>query len=322
MLPDLRRVWTRDLEGRVKELRQGVAALEAELTELRRAHRALALTAWYERRAGLLERLDERLAPEPIRAHVTSAVARADLCTDPTPHLVIDHVLPPDFYELLTSAVPPPELFPDRDPVKQDFEMDALPLAPELTQRVWRFFDRVVVGDILAPALFERFRGAIAERYAETGGPAFGDRAAAIQHRTVAGRIQLRRPGYHLRPHLDPKRVAMTGLVYLARRGDSEAFGTQLFRVSAPFVASGMKTFFPEEAGLTCELARTVPFRPNTLFAFVNARAAHGATLPSDAPLHERYAYQFYVKPDDGLLKKLLRDLPDEARASWGELLA
>ena len=69
------------------------------------------------------------------------------------------------------------------------------------------------------------------------------------------------------------------------------------------------------------ELARTVPFRPNTLFAFVNSKAAHGASLPPDAPLHERYAYQFYVKPRDGDLKKLLLELSPDARRNWAQFL-
>jgi hypothetical protein len=53
------------------------------------------------------------------------------------------------------------------------------------------------------------------------------------------------------------------------------------------------------------------------MLAFVNSRAAHGAALPPDAPLLERYAFQFYVKPDDGTLKKLLAELPEADRAAW-----
>ena len=41
----------------------------------------------------------------------------------------------------------------------------------------------------------------------------------------------LRRPGYKLTPHLDPKRATMTVLLYLARPGDSEQFGTSLYSV-------------------------------------------------------------------------------------------
>ena len=317
LLPDFRRLWTRDLDARLKDVQQSVLRVEAELAQLRRTNRQLVLSEWTARRAPLLQQLDVRLSADAIRGHIQHAVASAPISTDPTTHLVLAPLLPPDFYELLLAAIPPAEAFPDRDPVKQDFEMDALDEAPELTRRVWRFFDEQVVRGILAPAILERFREAVIDHYAETGGRAFGERAAAIPHRTFAGRIQLRRPGYHLRPHLDPKRVAVTGLMYLARGGESQAYGTQLYKVDRPFVASGMKTFFPEEEGLTCELARDVPFRPNTLLAFVNSRAAHGASLPPGAPLEERYAFQFYLKPDDGTLKKLLKNLPEAARASW-----
>jgi hypothetical protein len=86
-------------------------------------------------------------------------------------------------------------------------------------------------------------------------------------------------------------------------------------------MSSTMGTFFPEDEGLPVQLVRTVPFRPNTLLAFVNSKAAHGATLPADAPLRERYAYQFYVKPRDGDLKKLLRELPPESRQQWAGFL-
>ena len=313
-------MWTRDLEASLGDVRESLAAIQSELAELRRFRRRVALREWTETRDALLPQAD-RLSADAVRPHIIDAIARADVRTEPTAHMVVENVLPPDFYRLLAAAIPPGELFPDRDPVKQDFEMSALEQAPLLTQRVWRFFDEEVVASILAPAVFERVRGAVVEHYAETGGMTFGTRAAAIGHRTFAGRIQLRRPGYHLGPHLDPKRVVVTGLLYFPRPGDTEAYGTQLFRVNRPFVASGMKTFFPESVGLTCEVAHTIPYRPNTMLAFVNSKAAHGATLPPGASLEERYTYQFYVKPIDGELKKLLRDLPADERSAWDEIL-
>lgn len=320
LLPYFRKAWTRDVEVRVKDLRQHLSAVQAELAELQRSHRKLVIGEWMARRALLLPTLDSRLNADAIRAHVTNVVRATPVTTEPTTYAVFDRVLPDDFYTLLAEAIPPAEMFPTRDPVKTDYEMDEMPSAPEVTRRVWQFFDNEVVAKMLAPAILERFHDAVVAHYAETGGTAFGERAAAIPHRTVAGRIQLRRPGYHLRPHLDPKRVAITGLMYFAQPGDPEAYGTQLFKVDRPFVASGMKTFFPEEEGLKVELAYTVPFRANTLLAFVNSRAAHGATLPADAPLHERFAFQFYIKPDDGELKKLLKDVPESARAAWSAL--
>jgi hypothetical protein len=322
LLPDFRRAWSKDIETSVKTLERTLSDVQTELADLRSAHHALVLKNWTESRAPLLEGLDDRLSLDRIREHVISAVNRAAVCAEPTTHAVIENVFPADFYELVSAAIPPAELFPSRDPIKQDFHLDEhLDGAPLLTQRVWRFFDEDVVAGILAPALHERFHDAVVEHYAETAGGGFGARAAAIPHRGFAGRLHLRRPGYHLKPHLDPKRVVITGLVYFARPGDSEQFGTQLFRVKRPFTSSTMGKFYPEDEGLPLELARTVPFRPNTLFAFVNSKAAHGASLPADAPLRERYAYQFYVKPRDGDLKKLLLELPPDARKNWSGFL-
>jgi hypothetical protein len=108
-----------------------------------------------------------------------------------------------------------------------------------------------------APALHQRFRDAVVDHYAETAGVRFGERAAAIPHRGFAGRLHLRRPGYHLKPHLDPKRVVITGLVCFARPGDSEAYGTQLFRVGKPFASSTMGKCYPENEGLRLRVPNT-----------------------------------------------------------------
>ena len=321
LLEDFRQLWTRDVKASAKALRGELDAVKTELVNLRGEYRRLLVDEVNRRDASALATIDERLSPERLRAHIFNAIDRAPIRTDPTSHIVVEHVFPDDFYELLTRTIPPATLFPDRDPIKQDFEMDTLAEAPLLTQRVWKFFDEEVVARMLAPAIFKRFREAVVDRYAQSGGHEFGERAFEIPHRSFAGRIQLRRPGYHLRPHLDPKRAAVTGLLYFARPGDSEEFGTQLFRLDKPVVASGTKTFFPEEEGVKCELAVTVPFRANTLLAFVNAKAAHGATLPVDAPLKERYSFQFYVKPDDRGLKALLRELPEDARALWAGVI-
>jgi len=320
LLPDFQRLWRRDVEGAVKDLSTKVAALEAELTELRAFRVRSVVGEWARERADLLRQV-RALDMERVRRHVDAALAGAELVDDPTAHVVVEGVLPDDVYALLAAAIPPQDVFPARDPVKRDFEMSSLDTAPEFTRAMWQLFDQEIVAGMIAPRLLDRFSSAVQAHYARMGGVEFGQRAAAIPHRTFAGRIQLRHPGYHLAPHLDPKRVAITGLFYFPRPGDSETHGTALYRVTGSFTHAGMSTFFPESAGATCTLARQVPYRANSMLAFVNSGAAHGATLPPDAGLGERYTYQFYVKPVDGELKKLLHGLPADARAAWEGLL-
>lgn len=321
MLPDFRRSWEKDVEASATRLQETIDDLRQEVQELRAAQSGLLVAELDRRDSEHLATASERLDAARTRAHIAEAVRRAVVDPQPTPHVVIPNVLPDDIYQLLLDSIPPQALFSRRDPLKQDFEMDALPAAPRLARLAWGFFDREIVAGIVTPLLLQRFGDAVTRHYGGGTLTDFGRQAAAIGHRSFAGRIQLRRPGYGLKPHLDPKRVAITGLFYFARPGDSEDYGTQLFEVDRPFVQSEMKTFFPEQHGLRCTLARTVPYRANTLFAFVNSAAAHGATLPLDASLKERYAYQFYVKPDDGELKRLLRGLPEEARADWAAFL-
>jgi hypothetical protein len=320
LLPDFQRLWNRDFEPKITDVERRVAALEAELAELRAFKRQATVAEWTSRVAPLVERVDAISGPD-LHRHVAAAIAGAELVDEPTPHMVVRDVLPDDVYELLVTAIPPADSFPDRDPVKRDYEMSALADAPPLTRRMWKRFDEEIVAAMVTPAVLDRLRPAIVEHYAMVGGRAFGESAAAIPHRPFAGRIQLRHPGYSLKPHLDPKRVAITGLFYFPRPGDSEDHGTQLYAIDRPVVPDSMATFFPEQAGVACTLARTVPYRRNSLFVFVNSRAAHGAVLPPGAATAERYTFQFYVKPDDGQLKKLLKTLPPASLAGWEEFL-
>ncbi len=124
----------------------------------------------------------------------------------------------------------------------------------------------------------------------------------------------LRRPGYHLAPHVDPQRVVVTCLVYLAYPGDSAAFGTQLFSLNAVPTVPGTKTYYPGEHGYISSLETTVAFAPNTAVAFLNAgAAAHGAVIPESAPPDtKRYAYQFYVSPDPAGLAAITGEAPVE----------
>jgi hypothetical protein len=131
------------------------------------------------------------------------------------------------------------------------------------------------------------------------------------------GRIMLRRPGYVIAPHRDPKWGFVTGLVYLARDGNSETYGTNLYRVAQDEEAPTDKPFYVNER--KCELVKMVPYRANTMLAFLNSAGAHGASIPADAKpaTLERYVYQFRLGPDTPTIKRLLAMMPAEQRALW-----
>lgn len=249
--------------------------------------------------------------------HVRRAIAMSPLLTDPYPHVVVEKLFPDDVYRLLLEAIPPPAFFGDRDPIKQNLRVP-MSSGPDLAVRAWHFFDEVVAKQGIQPALVEKFGTALADHYEAIFGAAFRNRALALPIEMSGGRLMLRRPGYHLAPHRDPKRSIGTCLLYFARPGDSDVYGTGIYRVLNDDEASYTQTFYPEQEGRRCELVKMVPYRPNTMLAFLNSRGAHGATIPKEAPADlERYTCQYYLGPDTGALRSLIDALPPERQARW-----
>jgi hypothetical protein len=110
----------------------------------------------------------------------------------------------------------------------------------------------------------------------------------------------------------------LTCLMYLAARGDDESYGTKIFRVTGDQESSYTQTYYPEQNGATCELVKTVPFRPNSMLVFLNGTGAHGVDIPADAPADlQRFSYQFYVGPEGESLGALIAALPEERRELW-----
>lgn len=120
-----------------------------------------------------------------------------------------------------------------------------------------------------------------------------------------------------MKPHRDPKWGFVTALMYLAKPGDSEEYGTQLYRVREDAEATSGSVHYIEPE--RCELARTVPFRPNSMLVFLNAVGAHGAGIPADAEpaTLERYLYQFRLGPTTKTISRLVSLMSPEKAALW-----
>ncbi len=259
-----------------------------------------------------LSRLPQRLNRDRIFAHLHAAVAAAPLHLEPFPHIVVNEWLPPDVYEIVIAGLPPSVFFADRE-VRRQRLMVPFSFAPAYARQVWRFVAEEIVSS-LSEALERKFDQAMRD-YVGTFCPRWLDEPRRPLHPSD-GRIMLRRSGYVIEPHRDPRWGFITGLVYLARPGDEEEYGTQLYRVRDDVEASDDKPlrFAPER----CELVKSVPFRANSLFAFQNSKGAHGASVPADAPASlERYVYQFRLGPDQAGMKRLLSLMAPDQRAQW-----
>ena len=291
-----------------RQLSTTVEALRVQTEQLRTIQRLN--VEWQDD----LAQLDVMLDPVRISAHIRAAVNAAPLHSDPFPHVVVDKWLPPDVYAAIVRALPPAVFFADREESRQRL-LVPFTYAPAYSQRVWKFVANKIVPDALSQALNEKFLDAIRE-YAGTicdGWVEHMDQRLSDSD----GRIILRRPGYVIQPHRDPKWAFVTGLVYLARDGDNEAYGTQLYSVRDDGEAPNDKPLYIDEQ--RCELVKSVPFRPNTLLGFLNSRGAHGASIPEDAmpATLERYVYQFRLGPDASAMRRLLQLMPAERRKLW-----
>lgn len=262
-----------------------------------------------------LARLKDCLDVGRISGHVKSAVGASSLERDPFPHVVVDSWLPADVYSTLVRAIPPPVFFTDRPPVSRPQLKVPFDFVPAYSRRVWKFVAFEIVGTALSEALQDKFRATLRE-YIKTLCPEYVNEPD-LRLRASDGRIMLRRPGYRIEPHRDPKWGFITALIYLARAGDSETYGTQLYHVAGDTEAPDDKPLYLDPA--RCKLARSVPFRPNTLLAFLNSTGAHGASIPADAmpPTLERYLYQIRVGPDAEGIQRIMSLMPSERGALW-----
>ena len=256
-----------------------------------------------------------------IASHVRDVVAATPVLTDPFPHLVLDPLLPPDAFQVLLDAVPPGDFFDG----EKHLDLRGIGLTPTIVplfcKAIWRSVRNDIIGRVLGPALAERFRPFAREYLRLSVGQEFVEDALALPLHPHGLRLMLRRRGWSLRPHCDPRDQFISTLLYLARPGEAETYGTQLFRVHQEnFVPGWANTYYPEDEGLRCEVAKTMPYRGNLCLSFLNlGGGAHGAAVPEDAQPADlrRLVFQFYMGPDREALEALVHRLPADRQIAW-----
>ncbi len=301
--------------ARVDQLHDSTRSLEAQVETLR------VKTEQLETAARLDWELQDEIAhlathfdTDRIAAHVSRAVDRAPLVDHPFPHVLVEDWLPGDVYQSMMRALPPAIFFADREPARQRMLVPFIK-GPIYSRRVWSYIADQIVGRMLREALTRKFESVVRQYVESFCGPNLD--GVDLTMNASDGRIMLRRPGYVIAPHRDPKWGFVTGLVYLVRKGDNESYGTQLYRVKDDEEAPNDKPFYVDQS--RCELVRSVPFKANTMMAFLNSAGAHGASIPADAqpPDMERYLFQFRLGPGQKAIKSLLDTMVPERRERW-----
>ena len=301
------------LERQSQEILERISAIQATLSGI--ALRESQLRAVFNREAELEPeepRLNAIIASDGIQAHVTRAVARSTVHAEPFPHAIVDDVLPKELYASVLKGLPPSEVFADRPPNKRQLTVP-FSLAPAYARRVWSFMADVVVPDFIVPAVIEKFRQPL-DDWISANWPHVSP--PSVQLHNSDGRILVRGRGYHIPPHRDPKWAFITCILYLARKQDSEAWGTRLFSVDADEEARGPSPYWIDPA--RCRHVTDVAFRPNRMLVLLNSVGAHGAQIPDDAPEDlERCIYQFRIAPTVESMSILKSSLSEERRPFW-----
>lgn len=296
----------RQVQEELRALRETVAGLVRRESQLRAVLRRNAELD------GEIPRLERIVANPDLEAHVQRAVAAAELKTHPFPFAIVDDLLPQDCYDALLEGIPPEELFSDQPFNKQELHVP-LVLAPEFSSRIWRFFSDVVIERYVAAAVLEKFDAPLDE-FIGRHWPGVSWRS--LKRKVSNSRLMLRGRGYTIPPHRDPKWGFIICLLYLARPGDSERWGTQFYSVERDDEARSVTPHWiaPER----CRLVEDVAYRANRLVVFLNSDGAHGATIPDDAPDElRRYAFQFRIGPNASAMDRLLAMLPEDKRELW-----
>ena len=297
-----------------------IAALREEVSRLSQSESEL--RAVLERETELdanLDRIAKVTRKTNMAQRITAAIEAAEMRSEPFPYTVVDEILPQSVYDALLMGIPPVELFEHKPMGKQHLDLP-FDLAPMFSRRIWRFMCWEIVPRIIAPALIAKFRGPL-DDWISANWPDIDPRSVELHG--SGGRIMLRRRGYRIRPHRDPKWSFITCILQLARPGDSETWGTQMLAVDDDQEAKNAAPYWIDEK--KCRVVEDVAFRPNRLVAFLNSVGAHSAHIPADAQPEtlQRYIYQFRVGPPVETMNRLKALLPEERQSLWaGKIVA
>ena len=229
-----------------------------------------------------------------VASHIERAISNAVLVDNPCPHTVIHEVLPENLYSEICANMPPIEFWREGRSGRDNWTIgeDTAPLKHEAA---WRFMNDIVASKIMIPALVSKF-----DDYCTTAKPVSKSKdssTSGIDHGMYDGRLMLRRPGYSLEPHVDPRRSLLTALLYMGTSSGNDDYGTKLFTSDREIPRKYSGIYYPLREGASCSLSKLVPCRANSMLVFASRLGIHGSDIPSDTdpPTLTRYTYHFFI---------------------------
>jgi hypothetical protein len=211
-----------------------------------------------------------------VDLEVQYQIANAPVREFPYPHILVHDIFPADFYRELRANLPEKSALTTLGKLGRVAGTDyaarlVMPLNPETVgalpaaQRTfWEGVAGWMLGGGFARLMIAKFAPYLERRFGDLGKVRFSDEALIVRDSTA----------YSLSPHTDALHKVLSFLFYLPSDASNEQLGTSLY------VPNDGK--FQCEGGPHHEFGRfrrvlTMPYVPNTLFAFMKtANSFHG----------------------------------------------
>jgi hypothetical protein len=211
-----------------------------------------------------------------VNLHVLYKVANAPVNLFPYPHIYVRDVFPPDFYSQLREHLPPAAVYKDLKAMNRvgagypDSRL-VMVVNPEnihaLTEPFRSFWDglaRWLLGGWFGQTVLAKFGQFLDRRLGDSRAMQYYDEAMIVQDYTT----------YALRPHTDTPRKVLSFLFYLPPDDSLAHLGTSIYVPKDPNFTCQGTTNHPFER---FERMATMPYLPNSLFAFVKTHNSfHG----------------------------------------------
>jgi hypothetical protein len=223
-------------------------------------------------------------------------IANAPLREHPYPHILVREVFEPELYRRMMTQMLPTELMrPLREerPVNKKYPeqrhsytltQEKIAALPQPYREFWAEFARWLLDTPFAVALFNKFGTYIHRRFGDAQ-PAYYNEALLVDDREH----------YALGPHTDSPSKVITLLFYLPDNDTRAHLGTSIYAPrDASFRCPGTKHHPIEQF----ERVMTMPYLPNTLFAFVKTDNSFHGIEPIRDQNYRRHLLLYDVKCD------------------------
>jgi len=231
-----------------------------------------------------------------VNLHVLYKVANAPISVFPFPHIYVRDVFPGDFYRELRAHLPPNAVFRDLKElgrVSYDYPdtrlvmpitRDTVAALPEPYRSFWDELARWLLGGF-GQTMLAKFGQFLDHRFGDLRRMQYYDDALLVQDYTT----------YTLGPHTDSPHKVLSFLFYLPADDSLAHLGTSIYVPKEPNFTCLGGPHHPFKLFLRMT---TMPYLPNTLFAFVKTHNSfHGVEPIQEANIRrDLLLYDIKVK--------------------------